>query len=506
MSMTLFKKNKKAIIYLLTLCLSCTVLFGCKDTDNITNNDFSTGNAVATQSPTGSLPAETMLPEGTQTPLPTGILTKAPALEPTAVATALETKEPSVAPTSEPTQLPTAQPTAAPTPTPTAAPTCVPTDKPTKAPTTAPTPAPTATPTPLPTVTPVPELTTEEKTEMILSKMTLKEKIYQMFIVTPEDITGGKTMTSVSDFTLENLGNYPVGGLIYFPSNLVEPTQTKTMLADLQNFAMKDKGIPLFACVDEEGGRVARIANNPAFGVPKFGGMNTITGEAAAYNVGTTIGGYLAELGFNFNFAPVADVTTDGIDSHVNDRSFGSNPSNVTLFATAVSKGLEENNIMSCFKHFPGHGATATDTHNGFGYTAKTYEELLEHDLLPFAAAQKNGIPAIMVAHMSVPDITGDYTPSSLSYKMITEVLRGELNYEGLVLTDALNMGAIVNEYTPAEAAVLAVKAGNDLILMPDDFHAAADAVIKAVKSGDISEARIDESIKRILTAKLTLI
>ncbi len=347
---------------------------------------------------------------------------------------------------------------------------------------------------------PNPTLSPEmERIEELISEMTLEEKVYQLFIVTGEDITGGKTMTEVDDAARENLKKYPVGGIIFFASNLKDPQQTKQMLSDLQSTSQ----LPLFLCVDEEGGRVARIANNDAFGVPEFGNMCTVKTEEDAYNVGTTIGTYLKELGFNFNFAPVADPTTDGIKSHVQERSFGNDPEQVALLAAAVSRGLTEQGILSSFKHFPGNGATATDPHKSFAYTDKTWEELLAHDLIPFMKAQECGVPAIMVAHISVPAVTGDYTPSSLSYRMVTEILREELSYEGLVLTDALNMGAIVNEYGPDEAAVLALKAGNDLLLMPDDFESAVAAILAAVERGEITQERIDDSLRRILNAKL---
>ncbi len=339
--------------------------------------------------------------------------------------------------------------------------------------------------------------------EELIANMTLEEKVYQLFIVTPEDITGGKTMTAVNDKTRANLEKYPVGGIIFFASNLQGPDQTKTMLADLQRESVRNTGLPLFTCVDEEGGIVARIANNPAFGVPKFGNMCTIETEEEAYVVGQTMGTYLSELGFNFNFAPVADTTTDGIESHVDKRSFGNDPEKVSRCASAVTRGLMEHGVLSCFKHFPGNGSSATDPHKAFAYTGKTRQELMEHDLIPFMRAREYGVPAIMVAHITAPSLSGDNTPASLSYPVITQLLRQEFGYDGLVLTDALNMGAIVNEYGPDEAAVMALLAGNDLILMPDDFHSAVNAILEAVERGEIPEERIDESLRRIIAIKL---
>ncbi len=348
---------------------------------------------------------------------------------------------------------------------------------------------------------PIPSGSKQEKIEAYISGMSIEEKVYQLFIVTGEDISGGSTMTSVTNTVRSNLEKYPVGGIIFFARNLKNPQQTKTMLSQLQEEAIYNTGLPLFTCVDEEGGTVARIANNSAFGVEKFGNMSTVASEGDAYYMGTTIGSYLYDLGFNFNFAPVADTTTDGISSVIGSRSFGNDPQKVSLYAAAVSRGLNDRGVLSCYKHFPGHGATATDTHYAFAYTSKTKEELLSHDLIPFM--QASGVPAIMVAHISAPALSGDNTPCSLSYAVITQLLRNEFGYQGLILTDALNMGAIVNTYGSGTAAVMALKAGNDLLLVPNNFEAAVSAVLQAVENGEITESRIDQSLRRILAAKL---
>jgi beta-N-acetylhexosaminidase len=369
-------------------------------------------------------------------------------------------------------------------------------------------------PTPVVSSTPKP-ITTEAPThtpthkpitaEEILDSMTLEQKIYQMFIVTTSDISAtGWDVTAYSEDDLENLKNYPVGGIIYFEGSIIFPEQTKQMLKTVREYSEKNCPLPLFACVDEEGGRVAKVANNDAFGVTKFGGMDRVETEEQAYNIGKTIGSYLSELGFDMDFAPVADVLTEEENTVIGNRSFGTDPYEVTAFASAVSKGIEQRGVLSTFKHFPGHGATTADSHLDFAVTQKTYEEMLVCDLIPFAAAGKNGVSAIMTAHISAPNIIGDNTPCSLSHKMITEILKGELGYDGLVITDALNMGAISKNYTPEEAAIMAVKAGNDMLLMPDDFHRAASGLIEAVRNGEISEERIDKSVLRIIETKIT--
>lgn len=344
-----------------------------------------------------------------------------------------------------------------------------------------------------------------EKAEALLADMTLEEKIYQLFIVAPEQLTGISPVTAAGDATKASLLRYPVGGLVYFSGNLVSVDQTKTMLSNAQCFSNEIEGMDLFLCVDEEGGRVARVAKNGAFQVENMPSMANVSSEEEAFRCGDTIGAYLSELGFNVDFAPDADVLTNSANTVIGDRSFGSDPETVTKYAIAYSDGLHANGMMSAFKHFPGHGATEADTHEGYAYTGKSYEELMEAELMPFQAAGANGVDMVMVAHISVPAVTGDDTPSSLSERMITGILRGELGYDGLIVTDALNMGAITRHYGSSAAAVKAVEAGVDLLLMPEDLREAYSGIYQAVQSGEISEERIDESVRRILTAKVKL-
>lgn len=354
---------------------------------------------------------------------------------------------------------------------------------------------------------PEPEPTEEElleqEIETFLEGMTLEEKICQMFILTPEQLTGVATATAAGETTKSRLEQYPVGGLVYFAANLVSEEQTKEMLAHTMDFGKEIEGLPLFLCVDEEGGRVARIGGNPAFQVERIGPMGEITKEEEAYQAGAVIGKYLKELGFNVDFAPDADVITNEKNTVIGDRSFGSDPQTVASLAAAVSNGLHSEGILSTFKHFPGHGATEADTHQGYAYAKRTYEELMASEMVPFAAADENGVDMVMAAHISLPDLLGDDTPCSLSYQMITEVLRNDLGFDGLVITDSLQMGAIAENYGSDEAAVKAVEAGVDLLLMPKDFPLACEGIQNAVTDGRISEERINESLRRILRKKL---
>lgn len=344
----------------------------------------------------------------------------------------------------------------------------------------------------------------QEKT--LIENMSLEEKVAQMFIITPEALTGVGTVIAAGETTREAIHDYPVGGLIYFEQNLRDPEQVKEMLANTQKYVMERIGIPMFLSVDEEGGTVTRFANNEKFDLEWIGNMSAV-GESGdtevARDVGVRIGSFLADLGMNMDNAPVADVLSNSANTVIGDRSFGSDSALVARMALAEYQGLKEQGIIGVYKHFPGHGATEADTHEGYAYTEATLEAMLSEDLVPFNYGIDNGVQVIMAAHIACPNVTGDDTPASLSYCMLTEVLRGQMGYEGVIMTDGLNMGAIVNQYTSAEAAVKAITAGADLLLMPADFQAAYEGVLEAVRNGDISEKRIDESVRRILELKI---
>ena len=335
-----------------------------------------------------------------------------------------------------------------------------------------------------------------------LAEMTLEEKVYQMFIVTPEALTGYDVVNASTEITKGWLEKYPVGGLVYFADNIMTREQTEDMLKNTTASAMELQGMPMFLCVDEEGGRVVRVAGNDKMGVTNVGPMKDIKDKDEANKAGTTVGTYLKELGFTVNMAPVADVLTNDKNTVIGDRSFGSDAAIVDEYADSYSDGLHSQGILSVYKHFPGHGATEGDTHEGYAYTNKTYEELKETELVPFANAQNNKIDMVMVAHIAVPNITGDNTPCTLSYKMVTEVLRNDLGYDGLIITDAMNMGAITKNYSSKDATVKAIQAGVDIILMPQDFSEAVAGVLEAVENGEITEERINESVLRIIEKK----
>ena len=344
--------------------------------------------------------------------------------------------------------------------------------------------------------------------EEMLGDMTLEEKVCQLFMVTPEALTGVGTVTQAGTATQEAVNAYPVGGVIYFSQNLQDPDQTRTMLENTQRYAMERTGIPIFLSVDEEGGQVARVGSNSAFGVEKIGNMSDVGSRGdtqEAYEIGSTIGTYLSDLGFNMDAAPDTDVLTNPENQVVKYRSFGSDPELVARMAAAELKGLNDQGIIGMYKHFPGHGGTTADSHEGYAYVDDTQEELKSGAFIPFQDGIDNGIQVIMVSHISCPNVTGDNTPATLSEMMITDILRGEMGFDGMVITDALNMGAITAQYSSSEAAVAALNAGANMLLMPEDFQSAYKGVLSAVESGTVSEARIDESVRRILEVKVSL-
>ena len=348
----------------------------------------------------------------------------------------------------------------------------------------------------------------QQQIDGYLEEMTLEEKVAQLFIIQPEAILDVGTAVAAGDATREAIDKYPVGGFIYFGENLQSKEQTQEMLRNVQAYSTERTGFPAFLSVDEEGGTVARVAGTGNFDVPDIGDMADIgaAGDVdAAKQVGEDIGSYLAELGFNLDFAPVADVLSNPENTVVRKRSFGSDPQLVSDMAIAVSDGLEEKGLLSAYKHFPGHGATSADTHKGYAYTDKTLEELEACELIPFQRCIADGAKIIMAAHISVPNVTGDDTPTSLSKTMVTDILREKMGYTGLVVTDAMNMGAITEEYTSAEAAVKALQAGVDVVLMPENYQQAYQGVLDAVADGTLTEERIDESVTRILTVKLDM-
>lgn len=355
------------------------------------------------------------------------------------------------------------------------------------------------TPEPTPEVV---ELTAEQKLDGIveegISVMPLEDKVAGLFIVTPEALTGVGTAVQAGEGTQKALTRYAVGGLVYFEKNIQSAEQIAEMLDNTELYTK----YPLFLAVDEEGGTVSRVA---ASGIGEEVDSAKVVGESgdtqAAYQAGLAIGSSLSGLGFNLDFAPVADLSNVE-NSVMADRSYGSDAAAVSGFVSAMVQGLKEQGIASCLKHFPGMGGTAQDPHDGLSAIDRTEEQFRNEEFLAFQAGIDAGADMVMISTASAPGITGDNNPCVFSEKLVTDILRKEMGFDGVIITDALSMSAI-SEYNSAEdAAIMAIRAGCDMILMPEDFEAAYNGVLQAVQDGVISEERVNDSLKRIYRIK----
>ena len=361
----------------------------------------------------------------------------------------------------------------------------------------APSPAavPTPTPAPQPTPTPVPT-PASDPAEELLAGMTLHEKVCQLFVVQPADLTPGE-LTAAGAAAQRALEEYPVGGLLLDAGNLKTLEQTKNMLSNFQSFSK----IPLILTADEEGGRVNRLMHT--IGTTYIGPMLDYRDqgpEKAAENA-RTIAGDMSSCGFNMDLAPVADVWSNPKNTVIGDRAYSGDFGQAAELVAAAVGGFHQGGVACCLKHFPGHGDTSADSHYGSVYVYKTLEELREAELLPFRAGIEAGADAVMMGHLIVADI--DEQPALLSHKVVTGLLRGELGFDGVVITDSLKMQAMTDHYGSGDIAVGAVRAGVDLLLCPKDLEEAVGALTRAVEDGAISQERLDESVLRVLRLKL---
>lgn len=344
---------------------------------------------------------------------------------------------------------------------------------------------------------PKPALTLDERAAEKAAALTLEQKVAQLFVVTPEAITEVGTATQAGEATKEALAAYPVGGLVYFKKNLLSADQTREMIANSQTYAQDACGLPLLVGVDEEGGTVSRIGGNPGFAIPNVGNMADVgatNDPTQAQAVAQTIGGYLCDLGFNLNFAPDSDICGNPATDVMALRSFGTDPALVSDMVSAQVKGFANAGVLCCAKHFPGIGGMTGDSHEGAIVTQNTLDELRIGELAPFEAAIEADVPMVMVGHLTAPNAFGNDVPASLNPAAVTDLLRGELGFQGLVITDSLSMGAVGDFCTPDQAGVMALLAGADLVLMPEDFASAYRGVLDAVCAGTLSEDRIDQS------------
>lgn len=363
------------------------------------------------------------------------------------------------------------------------------------------------------------------RVDSLLSGMSLRQKITQMMMV---DFRKWKSEgeSEATDFTKMNsevqqiVEDYDFGSVIFFANNIKETEQSYNLTMALQKAATKDNGIPLLISADQEGGSVYRLGSGTALpGNMALGATGDVNNARTA---GEIIGSELSSLGINTDLAPVVDVNNNPSNPVIGLRSYGDDAEMVGKMASAEIEGLAKYNVIGCAKHFPGHGDVATDSHYGLPIVDKSKEELLNNELKPYQVAINQGIEMIMSAHILYPQLdnttvhsnkTGneEKLPSTLSHKIITNLLKEEMGFKGVVVTDALNMAGVANTYDQVQAAKLAVNAGVDLMCMPCELKskedlvnldAIIDGIEEAVKSGEIQESRLDDAVTRILTLK----
>lgn len=353
---------------------------------------------------------------------------------------------------------------------------------------------PSPTPTPEPTPTPDPVLT---RAEELLAGMSLREKLCQLMIVRPEVLTGESPVTAAGETTRLALEQYPVGGLIYSLDNLVTQEQTREMIENTQSYSK----IPLIISADEEGGNVGRLMYK--LGTTFIHSMYSYKdmGEDTAYQNALTIGTDMVSCLFNTDFAPVADVWTNPANTVIGDRAYSDEFGQASELVAAAVRGFTESGVICCVKHFPGHGDTSTDTHEGAAVVDKSLEELRAGEFLPFEAGIEAGVDMVMVGHITVTAV--DDEPATISHEVITGLLREELGWDGVVVTDSLDMGALAG-YEIGEVCVKYLEAGGDIMLGIPDLAAALTALETAVTEGRLTEQRIDESALRVLMLKLS--
>ena len=367
-----------------------------------------------------------------------------------------------------------------------------------------------------------------EAIQAIIDKMTLEQKVAQLFVVSPETLTGVDSVQYAGDMTYQALQDYPVGGIVFAKDNIDSSSQFGTMTDNLQSYSEDISGLPLFLAAAEEGGSASVLGNNDNLdeyyensysdddsdyssssansvhsGATSMSEIGRKDDSNNAYEAGKSIGSLMSAYGLNLDLAPVADVLS-GNSTGIGDRTFGTDAQTVSDMALEVIRGIQEEDVNAAMKYFPGYGAASSNM-SGFPVINSSLDELKKKEFLPYSNAIAQGLDFVMVGHISVPNVTGDDTPASLSEKMISEVLRKDLGFKGIVMTDYLNDKTIVKNYSAADAAVKAIQAGADLLLEPDDLEAAYEGVLKEVKKGDITEDRLDESIYRILRVKLSM-
>ena len=339
----------------------------------------------------------------------------------------------------------------------------------------------------------------KKKTETILSQLTLEQKVGQLFIFG----FSGKSVKSQLDKTLKRL---TPGAIIAFQKNIKSPWQIAELNNHAQKISFNNSGLPLLIMLDQEGGVVSRIKTQPHS--PSALAIGSTENPSLAREAGIATGRVLSLLGFNMNLAPVVDISDPFQINFIGNRSFGNDPHQVKIMGQKFADGLEDAGVLPTLKHFPGHGGSIKDSHFDFPQKLNSLDELLKHDLVPFAHFAEGLLHgAIMVAHIAFPNIDDTNLPATFSYKLVTQILRERLNYKGLVITDDIEMHGASAIPSVGERAVRAFEAGNDMIMVAwtqKNQKQAYDALLRAIKEKRISEERLHASLRRIIISKLT--
>ncbi len=354
-------------------------------------------------------------------------------------------------------------------------------------------------------ITPVPEEVPEIErmridavVERVVASMTLEERAGQLIM--PAILSTGNP-TAVTPQVKDLIDQVRPGGIILFGPNLETPGQTRALVMELQALSL----VPLFVAVDQEGGLVDRLSSSGVMGATRVPSAAQVgaTGDAdLAFELARVVARELRSLGINMNLAPVADIQTNAQNPVIGTRAYGNEPDLVAEMVGATVRGFHRESVIAVLKHFPGHGDTTNDTHNGAASVAHSLDRLYDVEFVPFVRGIESGADVVMTAHVAVPAVQGNDLPATFSRTLITDLLRGALGFDGVVMTDALMMGALVNYYREDEIILRAVSAGSDLLLRPSDPRAARDLLVSSVESGEISLGRLNESVARIVRLK----
>ncbi|WP_037767271.1 glycoside hydrolase family 3 protein [Streptomyces sp. FXJ7.023] len=356
----------------------------------------------------------------------------------------------------------------------------------------------------------------DDKLRALISRMTLEEKVGQLFVTRVYGHSATDPDQADIDANLEEIGvrtaaeliaEYRVGGVIYFAwaHNTRDPHQIADLSNGIQKASLEQpRGLPVLISTDQEHGAVARVGE-PATLFPGAMAVGAGGSRSHARTLGRIAGAELRAMGIRQDYAPDADVNVNPANPVIGVRSFGADPDAVAGLVAAEVTGFQRSGVAACAKHFPGHGDTATDSHTGFPVITHSREQWEELDAPPFRAAIEAGIDAIMTAHLMVPALDDSGDPATLSRPILTGILREELGYDGVVVTDSLGMEGVRTKYGDERVPVLALKAGGAQLLNPPDLPLAWNAVLTAVREGELTEARLDESILRVLRLKAKL-